>query len=259
MRTFGIIGFPLSHSFSKKYFTDKFTRENITDCEFHNFLLEDINGLPDLIKRFPNLSGLSVTIPYKQSVMRYLDALDVSAKEVGAVNCIKRCQMADGNWQMIGYNTDIFGFEQSLKPLLKSHHTEALILGTGGAAKAVAYILDKSKINFRHVSKSSSKNTTDAKMLSYKAVNKKILAESTLIINTTPLGMFPNEDECPDIPYEYLAPEHLLYDLTYNPELPLFLKMGKEKGAQTKNGLEMLHLQAEEAWRIWQAPSPPST
>ena len=173
--------------------------------------------------------------------MRFLKSIDNTAKEISAVNCVRISDMK-------GFNTDAVGFEHSLIPLLKSHHTQALILGTGGASKASAYILDKLKIKFKFVSRSEGS-------LSYSALNQEIIEENTLIINTTPLGMFPNVNECPNIPYEYISHKHLLYDLTYNPEETLFLKKGKEKGAQIKNGLEMLHLQAEEAWRIWNSPS----
>jgi len=248
MKTYGLIGFPLSHSFSQKYFVEKFKQEGISDCEFKNFPNKNINDFSALIKSNPTLCGLSVTIPHKQSVIKFLDEIDASAKEIGAVNCIKRWQMADGRWQMVGYNTDIFGFEQSLKPLLKSHHEGALILGTGGASKAVSYILDKSKIKFRYISRTS-------KYLSYIDINERIIQENLLIINTTPLGMFPNINDCPNIPYQFITSKHLLYDLTYNPEESLFLKKGKEKGAQIKNGLEMLHLQAEKAWEIWNSIS----
>ncbi|MBI4929680.1 MAG: shikimate dehydrogenase [Bacteroidetes bacterium] len=248
MKTYGLIGFPLSHSFSQKYFTEKFKIENIPDCEFRNFLLDDINKFPELIKSTPSLCGLSITIPHKQNVIKFLDVVDASAKEIGAVNCIKRWQMADGGWRMAGYNTDIFGFEKSLIPLLKSYHTHALILGTGGAAKAVVYVLDKLKIKFRYVSRTINH-------LSYTEINQKIIQENLLIINATPLGMFPNINNYPNIPYKFLSSAHLLYDLTYNPEETLFLKKGKENGAQAKNGLEMLHLQAEKSWEIWNSPS----
>ena len=254
-RLFGLIGFPLSHSFSQKYFTEKFKKENIADCEFKVFPLENIESLPALLKENPTLGGLSVTIPHKQSVMKYLDDIDSAAQKIGAVNCIKiealhpSPVLGEGpGVRSTGYNTDIVGFENSLKPLLKSHHTHALILGTGGAAKAVAYILDKTKIKFRLVSRN--KNT-----FSYSQITEAIVHESTLMINTTPLGMFPNLNSCPDIPYQFLSSKHLLYDLTYNPEESLFLKKGKEKGAQIKNGLEMLHQQAEKAWEIWNHPT----
>jgi shikimate dehydrogenase len=247
MRTFGLIGYPLSHSFSEKYFTEKFKQENITDCEFRNFPLEDITKLQDIIKNNPTLCGLSVTIPHKRNVIPFLNEIDEAAKEIGAVNCIHlppQSPRGSKGVRLIGYNTDAFGFEKSLKPLLKPHHSQALILGTGGASKAVAYILEKYKIKFSFISRAKNK-------LSYSDLTQSVLKKHSLIINTTPVGMFPNVNECPDIPYHFLSQKHLLYDLTYNPEETLFLKKGKEKGAQIKNGLEMLHLQAEKAWEIW--------
>lgn len=245
MRTFGLIGYPLSHSFSQKYFTEKFRRENIPDCEFKNFSLVDIARLPDLLKENPGLCGLSITIPHKQSVLKLIDTIDPAAREIGAVNCI-----SIGSGSLKGYNTDVVGFEGTLKPLLRSDHRKALVLGTGGAAKAIAFVLRKLGIEFRYVSRSKGD-------LTYSDITPAIIKERPLIINTTPLGMFPNLYECPDIPYGSLSPAHLLYDLTYNPEESLFLKKGKEKGAQIKNGLEMLHLQAEKAWEIWNAaPNP---
>ncbi len=255
MKTYGLIGFPLSHSFSQKYFSEKFSKEKITGCEFINFPLENINGFPALLKENPYICGLSITIPYKQSIMNFLDELEDSAREVGAVNCIKREERSKGRWKLSGYNTDIFGFEQSLKPLLKEHHSHALVLGTGGAAKAVAYTLDRSNIKFSMVSRSTGHKPASAGILSYADVTAAVLSSSTLIINTTPLGMFPKVNACPDLPYQHLTPHHFLYDLTYNPEETLFLKKGKEKGAQIKNGLEMLHLQAEKAWEIWNSPT----
>ncbi|MBI3502433.1 MAG: shikimate dehydrogenase [Bacteroidetes bacterium] len=238
-RLFGLIGYPLAHSFSQKYFTEKFKRENISDCEFRNLPIENINEFPELLKQNPSLAGLSVTIPHKQGILKFLHEIDEAAKKVGAVNCIKI-----SNHKLKGYNTDIVGFEKSLQPLLKLHPKKALVLGTGGAAKAVKYILDMLKISFRSVSRSKNH-------FSYSDINRSIIQECSLIINTTPLGMFPNSNNCPDIPFEFLTRKHLLYDLIYNPEETLFLKKGKEKGSQIKNGLEMLHLQAEEAWRIW--------
>jgi len=244
MRTFGLIGFPLSHSFSQKYFTEKFQRESISDCEFRNFSIEDIGMLPSIIKNTPTLQGMSVTIPHKQNVIRFLDRVDEAAKKIGAVNCIKISQKPGGSQQLTGYNTDVFGFEKSLKPLLRPHHRKALILGTGGASKAVAFVLDSSGITFKIVSRTKGD-------LSYAEMNQKIMEEYSLIINTTPVGMFPDINQCPDIPYEFLSPKHLLYDLTYNPAETLFLKKGKENGTAIKNGLEMLQLQAEKAWEIW--------
>lgn len=248
MRTFGLIGYPLSHSFSQKYFTEKFKKENISDCEFKNFSIEDISQLQSILENNPTLSGLSVTIPHKQNVITLLDETDKAAKEIGAVNCVKIKHTTEGKIHLTGYNTDIFGFEKSLKPLLKPHHKKALILGAGGASKAIEYVLNSLEIKFKTISRTKSE-------LSYSDITRNIIEEHTLIINTTPLGMFPNINEYPNIPYEFLSPKHLLYDLTYNPEETLFLKKGKEKGAQIKNGLEMLHLQAEKAWGIWQSPT----
>jgi shikimate dehydrogenase len=249
MRTFGLIGFPLSHSFSQKYFSEKFRRENISDAEFKNFPLENIKDFPNLIESNPSLCGLSVTIPHKQSVMKFLDEIDDVAKEAGAVNCIRVSPMSDVRRPtLIGFNTDIFGFEKSLLPLLKSHHTKALILGSGGGAKAVKYVLKKSGVEYVFVSRSQK---PAASSYSYNDLDNEIISSHTLIINTTPLGMFPDVDSFPAIPYEYLTEKHLLYDLVYNPQETLFLKKGKEKGAQVKNGLEMLQLQADKAWEIW--------
>jgi shikimate dehydrogenase len=247
MRMFGLIGFPLSHSFSQKYFTEKFQREHIAGCAFTNFSLENINDFPALIKSNPTLIGLSVTIPHKKNVMQFLNHVDAAAKQIGAVNCVR----IDSDRKLSGYNTDVVGFEKSLTPLLKSNHTQALILGTGGAAKAVAYILNKLKIKFKFVSRNEKSKARSGEILSYADVNQEMISNCTLLINTTPLGMFPNLSGCPDILYEFITPDHLLYDLTYNPEESLFLKKGKENGAQIKNGLEMLHIQAEKAWEIW--------
>jgi len=247
MRTFGIIGYPLSHSFSQKYFTEKFKKENIADCEYKVFPIEKITEFPAVITNNSTLCGLSVTIPHKQNIIQYLNDMDPAAKEIGAVNCV-RVSQGSSTAKLTGYNTDVYGFEQSLKPLLKPQHSKALILGTGGAAKAVAYILDKLNIKFRSVSRTQMD-------LMYSDLNKSILEEHTLIINASPVGMYPNVNSSPDIPYEFLTKNHLLYDLIYNPEESLFLKRGKEKRAQVKNGLEMLHLQAEKAWEIWNGPT----
>lgn len=248
MKTYGLVGYPLSHSFSKKYFTEKFSRENISDCEFKNFPLEDIAEFPALIRSTPSLYGLSITIPYKKKIVEMLDKVSKPADEINAVNCIK---IDKRNQLLIGYNTDHEGFTESLKPLLQPHHIRALILGTGGAAKAVAYGLDKLKIKFSYVSRLTNSKLKKSTILSYSEINQKIIKEHLLVINTTPLGMFPDISTCPDIPFQYLTDKHLLYDLNYNPEETLFLKKGKEKGAQIKNGLEMLHFQAEKAWEIW--------
>lgn len=242
MRTFGIIGFPLSHSFSQKYFTEKFNTEKISGCKFRNFQIEDINEFPELIKNNSSLNGLSVTTPHKQTVIKYLNEIDPTAKRIGAVNCVKIGE------KLIGYNTDVYGFEESLKPLLKPH-TKALVLGSGGASKAVEFVLRKLQIE--HFIVSRKKNQKKKFIISYSDLTEQIIAAHTLIINTTPLGMFPNINECPDVPYQLLTSKHLLFDLVYNPDETLFLKKGKAKGAQIKNGFEMLQLQADKAWEIW--------
>lgn len=242
MNTYGLIGYPLSHSFSKKYFTEKFEKENISDAEYHAFPIEQIELLPQLIKDNPSLRGLSVTIPYKETVIPFLDELNETAKKIGAVNCIKIL-----NGKMIGYNTDAFGFKQSIKPFLASQHERALILGTGGASKAVEYILKEIGINCFFVTR----NKTAENQFAYNEVNENMMNAFKLIINATPLGMFPNIDSFPDIPYQFISSSHLLYDLVYNPAETEFLKRGKAKGAGIVNGYSMLQHQAEEAWRIW--------
>ena len=246
MKTFGIIGYPLSHSFSKKYFDDKFLRENISGSEFHAFEMEMVLGIRDFIAERPSLKGLSVTIPFKETILNFLDEIDEDAKKIGAVNCI-RISKKNNKPFLSGFNTDTYGFENSLKPLLKTHHKKALILGTGGAAKAVAFTLDKLRIDYLFITR----KPTGCKHIRYSILHEGILNEHTLIINTTPLGMYPDIDSCPDIPYQFISEKHLLFDLTYNPCESLFLKKGKEKGASIKNGLEMLHLQADRAYGIW--------
>lgn len=240
MRQFGLIGFPLSHSFSKKYFSEKFKKEHITDCNYENYPLPSINLFPELIRE-ENLEGLNVTIPYKESVISYLNYLDPAAEKIAAVNCIHF-----ENGKSTGFNTDIIGFERSLKPLLKTHHQHALILGTGGASKAIGYVLSKLDISFNYVSRHKK-----ADYYTYNDLNEAIIQQHTLIINTTPLGTSPDINHCPDIPYQFLSKKHLLYDLIYNPSETLFLQKGKEHGAMVKNGYEMLILQAEASWEIW--------
>lgn len=257
MRKFGLIGYPLKHSFSEKYFKEKFEKEGYEDCVYEAFPLPNLSDLPELIKANPDLCGLNVTVPHKIGVIYYLDKLDPAAKAIDAVNCIKIVnqhpveaffsgELSTLQVRLEGYNTDAYGFETSLKPLLKKHHTRALILGAGGAARAVAYVLHKLGISFIHVSRRSIK-----KQLNYGQLTGDIIKENYLIINTTPVGTFPQIEAFPDIPYDYLTPKHLLYDLVYNPEETEFLRKGKEHGAATKNGLEMLHLQAEKSWEIW--------
>ena len=242
MKTYGLIGFPLTHSFSQKYFTEKFQREGITDCKYELYPITAINELNDLLKVNSNLQGLNVTIPYKQSILYHLNSVKEIPFALRACNCIK---IKEG--KTYGYNTDITGFEKSLIPYLKHYHNSALILGNGGAAEAVKFVFDKLNINYKIVSR----KIHDGSDLTYQDLNEQIIEENKIIINTTPLGTFPNIDECPAIPYQFLTPQHFLYDLVYNPEKTLFLQKGEACGTSIKNGYEMLILQAEESWRIW--------
>lgn len=247
MDKYGLIGFPLGHSFSKGFFNEKFHTENI-DAEYTNYELPSIENFLDVVHHTPNLKGLNVTIPYKQQIIPFLDALNEDTKEIGAVNVIKFVHQPEGKVLLIGYNSDIIGFTQSLKPLLQPIHRKALILGTGGASKAVFYGLKKLGIESLFVSREKKGTET----LTYNELTPEIINNHNIIINTTPVGMFPHVDACPPIPYEYLTSNHLLYDLTYNPDETLFMKRGKQQGATVKNGLEMLLLQALAAWEIWQ-------
>ena len=245
MRTFGLIGFPLTYSFSKKYFSDKFQQEHIADAEYLNFPIEKIEDVL-LIFENQNLHGLNVTIPYKEAIIPFLDELDSSASGVGAVNTVV---LRDE--KKIGYNTDVYGFENSLLSFLakaQSSQSEikAIVLGTGGSSKAVAYVLKKLGIEFQFVSRTQKENT-----LSYTDLKPQTILEHQLIINTTPVGMFPKAQDAPDIPYSFIISQHLLFDLIYNPEETEFLKRGKQQGAEIKSGLEMLQLQAEKSWEIW--------
>lgn len=246
MKIYGLIGFPLSHSFSAGYFKKKFENENIIDSEYRNFEIPSIDKLPQIIAENPNLVGLNVTIPYKEQVIPYLDELDEAAKEIGAVNTIKIIR--DGNTvRLKGYNTDIYGFKETLKPLLKNNHLKALILGTGGAAKAVEYVLKNIGLDVVYISRNPEKSNEK----SYSELNEIAIKNFPVIINSSPIGMYPNIDACPDIPYQFIDSNNLLYDLIYNPAETLFLKKGKEKGALIQNGLPMLELQAEKAYEIW--------
>lgn len=246
MKVYGLVGFPLSHSFSAEYFAGKFKRERITDCRYTLFPIETIDQLPDLIRSEPELAGLNVTIPYKQSVISYLNQLDSGAEQIGAVNTIKINRNKDF-YTLMGFNTDAYGFMESLRPLINQNHQQALILGTGGASRSVAYILRQLGIRMTFVSR----NPILPGHISYKDISPSIIAMCKIIINTSPLGMFPNIASYPPIPYESLTKEHLLYDLVYNPVTTEFLKRGEYKGAKTINGLQMLHLQADKAWEIW--------
>jgi shikimate dehydrogenase len=241
MRLFGLIGYPLTHSFSKKYFEQKFEKEQITGCRYELFPIKTIEELSSLLKAHPELEGLNVTIPYKKQVMAFLDESNIPAG-LGACNCIN---VSGG--RLTGYNTDTTGFEMSLKPLLKSYHKRALVLGSGGAANAVVYVLQKLGINFSIVSR---KIQEGASMI-YANIDRNVIHNHSIIINTTPLGTFPDTDTCPNIPYQFIGQDHLLFDLVYNPSKTLFLKKGEERGAVIRNGEEMLILQAEESWRIW--------
>lgn len=245
MRKYGLIGYPLKHSFSIGFFNEKFKSENI-DAEYVNFEIPDINLFMNVISENPDLCGLNVTIPYKEQIIPFLDELDKDTAKIGAVNVIKIIRQK-GKIKLIGYNSDIIGFTQSIEPLLKEHHKKALILGAGGAAKAVFHGLKNLGIASTYVSRT--KQQPD--MLTYEELTPEIIAENTIIVNATPVGMFPNVDACPDIPYDCLTKNHLLYDLLYNPDTTLFMKKGAERGAKTKNGLEMLLLQAFAAWEIW--------
>lgn len=240
---YGLIGYRLSHSFSKQYFSNKFEQEHIEDSSYELFELKDIQEFPQLIEQHPNIKGMNVTIPYKQQVMRYLDGLDGSAKLVGAVNTIK----FENNKRM-GFNTDYYGFKESLENWLGATQVKkALVLGTGGASRAVKCTLHALEIDFMMISRESSEHA-----ISYEELKQKHqLKEFPLIINTTPLGMSPNIETCPDIAYEQLSSANYCYDLVYNPEITLFMKKSEERGAAVKNGLEMLHLQAEKSWEIW--------
>lgn len=243
MQTFGLIGYPLGHSFSQKYFSQKFIVEGITNSKFELYPLKSIDEFPSLIESTDRLKGLAVTIPYKEQVMPYLDEIDTVANETGAVNCI-----AIQNGKLTGYNTDIIGFEKSFVPLLQSHHKKALVLGTGGAAKAVQYVLRKLQIPFLTVSRNKDDSTD---LIQYEHIDEKLLNEYNVIINCTPLGMTPNEETFPPLPYDCISECHYLYDLVYKPAETKFLLKGKLKGAITKNGYDMLILQAEENWKIW--------
>ena len=241
---YGLIGHPLGHSFSAKYFAEKFDRENL-DAEYRNFDIPDAAQVIALCRENPLLKGLNVTIPHKQSVIPYLDELQHDAQQIGAVNVIK-ISRSGGTIHLKGYNTDYIGFSRSLQPYADTLPA-ALVLGTGGAAKAICYALRALHIDIQLVSRHKTAQT-----LTYDELTPSIVQAHPLIVNTTPLGMFPHVDTCPDIPYEFLGSGHLLYDLTYNPSQTLFLKKGIAAGAKAMNGLEMLHRQAEAAWEIWQ-------
>lgn len=243
MREYGLIGFPLSHSFSQKYFTDKFVKEGIDDAVFHAFSIPAITDLAEILQKHPKLKGFAITIPYKRAVISYLTETSPAVKQMGACNCVK----IEGD-KLTGYNTDVIGFEKSFIKFLKPGHNKALILGTGGAASAVEFVLDKLHIPYSFVSRAANaeKNT-----LGYNDVTADVLQQYPIIINCTPLGTYPKTDEAPPLPYDALTAGHYLFDLVYNPPMTKFLQQGKNKGAVIQNGYEMLVLQAEENWNIW--------
>ncbi|WP_339916415.1 shikimate dehydrogenase [Yeosuana marina] len=243
MNKLGLLGKNISYSFSKSYFKDKFENEQIDNVSYENFDIETIELFPSLIKNTKNLKGLNVTIPYKESVIPFLDELDDKAKEIGAVNTIRITKKN----KLIGYNTDYYGFKKSLTPFLKNHHKQALILGTGGASKAIAYSLKQLNIKYCFVSRTAKKGVE----FTYNTLTKDVINQHQIIINCTPLGTSPNVDLYPDIPYDTITSDHILYDLIYNPGETKFLKQGKQQNATTINGLNMLKFQAEKAWSIW--------
>lgn len=265
MKHYGLIGFPLSHSFSKKFFTEKFANENITDAVYDLYPLEHIKDLQDLLDVHPDLCGLNVTVPHKKNVLRYLDWIEHDARNAGAVNCIRITKespvlaafsgevgVGGHDFRLEGFNTDLYGFEMSLRPLLKEQHTEALVLGDGGAAQAVKCVLQNLDIAYKVVTRKPHGDN-----LLFNELKPHHIKDHKLIINTTPLGTYPNINECPPIPYDAITDEHLLYDLVYNPPETEFLRRGAERGAVPKNGYEMLILQAEKSWEIWNSKEKP--
>lgn len=245
---YGLIGYPLGHSFSHTYFNQKFEAEGIPAC-YSNFELPDIGDLMEVIAEYPNLCGLNVTIPYKEQVIPYMDELDPLAAKIKAVNVIKFVRRGD-KLKLKGFNSDIIGFSNSIRPLLTDAHTRALVLGTGGASKAVSLALDNLGVEPTLVSR-----TPRQGVITYADLTPAVMAEHKVIVNTTPLGMYPHVSEAPDIPYRLLTPEHLCYDLLYNPEVTEFMKRSRAAGAEVKNGMEMLLLQAFASWDIWHSKS----
>ncbi|MDO4779512.1 MAG: shikimate dehydrogenase [Bacteroides sp.] len=245
-KEYGLLGYPLSHSFSKQYFENKFRKENI-DATYVNYEFKDVEDIFEVIENNESLVGFNVTIPHKESIMPLLDSVDSRAFKAGAVNVVKIERTEKFGIQLVGYNTDVTGFTNSIKPLLRECHKKALILGTGGAAKAVKYSLCELGIDNIYVSRTTKNGFT----INYDELTKYILDEHKVIVNCTPVGTYPNVDEYIHLPYEYIGKEHLLFDLVYNPATTAFMKKGVERGATVKNGQEMLELQAEAAWNIW--------
>ena len=250
MNTFGLLGFPLGHSFSQSYFNSKFKKLNLSDHSFLLFEHKNVNEFIPLINSIENLRGFSVTSPHKETIIPFLDALDDIANQIGAVNCVKLIYKR-GEKKLLGYNTDYFGFQKSLRPFLEPAHQRALILGTGGAAKAVSYALKNIGIEVWFVSRAEDKNNHQKRIFKYSEINEQIMNTFKLIVNTTPAEMLFGSEACPQIPYNFVTKEHLCYDLIYQPEETEFLKRSKAFGAQTLNGLDMLFAQAEKSWEIW--------
>ena len=241
MRLYGLLGYPLSHSFSQKYFSEKFQNLGLTNASYENFSLPNISELQAILDHREGLEGFNITIPYKKDVLKFLDQSSQAVQEIGACNCVR---IVKG--KRYGYNTDVVGFEQTLAPYLKPHHSKALILGTGGASAAVEWVLKKLGIDYLSVSRTASDSA-----ISYDQINQAIILSHTLVINTTPLGMYPNTEASPNLPYQFMDQRHHLFDLVYNPTETQFLTKGKAQGSSIQNGWEMLILQAEESWRIW--------
>ena len=241
MRRFGLLGFPLTHSFSQKHFTKKFEELELSDCVYENFSVQNIEAFSEILQNRKDLRGFNITIPYKKRVLSFLHEISAVVNEIGACNCVNII-----NDRLIGHNTDAIAFEQSVSPFLQSHHRNALVLGTGGASAAIVFVLKKLGIQFQFVSRTPSETA-----ITYENVNEAILSSHLLIINTTPVGMYPNVEDFPNLPYQFISAHHHLYDLTYNPIETKFLEKGRLQGATTQNGQDMLVLQAEESWRIW--------
>ncbi len=245
MRKFGLIGYPLGHSFSKKYFTDKFIREHISDSSYENYPLKDIGEVTELLASDSELCGLNITIPYKSAIIKFLDTITPEAEEIGAVNVLK-IRRPGGQIRLSGYNSDVTGIRDTLGPFINENTKNALVLGTGGSSRAVCYVLKKFGLNVDQVSRKQTPG-----VLAYSDIDSDLIQRTQLIVNTTPLGMFPDIDEKPDLDYGSLNKNHILFDLVYNPELTSFLKRGAEKGCAIISGIRMLHSQAEKSWEIW--------
>ncbi len=249
IRRFGLFGYPLAHSYSKKFFTEKFQREGRTDCVYDNFETQNIQDLKGIIREHPDLEGLNITLPFKQEIIPMLDNLDDISQRISAVNAVRIIRGEGGKVELHGHNTDAWGFELAIRPILRPHHRRALILGTGGSAKAVSYVFRKLNIEHFFVTRNESRFH-----YSYADLNFNTMKAFQIVVNTTPLGMFPDTDTFPQIPYEFLTHKNLCFDLIYNPPQTMFLGKAKEAGAFIHNGFRMLRLQAEKAWEIWNEP-----